>query len=510
MANLQWAVWTEGGVPWRRLGRACLPFLPVFLVAAAAGYVYLNDIDRVNEIYFDEHYYVSVARQMDNGIWFDPCWGDERPLNYEHPPLAKLMMYWSVRALDSEHSVFEGCRSPNDQAVQPDGCDVIEHGEVLQAYESRKGCYDGFLERTKTQGNPVAWRLPSAVLGIAAVLFAGLAAQRIFGSVVAGALAAALVMMDTLVYTSARLAILDIFAAGFTMAAVWAATFPTKKGIFWTATLLGLAFACKYSVLFVGPAVLILVLWTHRRHGVLTRRRFDLSFLLFALMPLVVWILSYWPWWAIWVPEHGVSWTAQHWFELQKAAFSWGTGGYQTHDYASPPAEWFLMVKPTWYYHIWGLPGGKEGWVYAVGNPILWWLGAAVALVALLWVPVRWVLALRAGWAHPLRHARTMSPTGQAIAVTALLPAFAYGGFFLVDRVTFLFYMTLIVPLLCVPLAGALDALWRRRIGGRLAVAGVAVAVLAGFLFYHPVAAGIPIMPERFHDIMGTWPWMDE
>ena len=508
--NLHWTYGVEGGFDLRRLGRGLLPFLPVLLVSAGAGYVYLHDIDRVGEIYFDEHYYISVARQMENGVWFDPCWGDERPLNYEHPPLAKLLIYASVKAFDTEHSVFEGCRSPDDETVQPEGCDLVEHGEVIQTYDTRKGCYDGFLERTKTQGNPVAWRLPSAVLGIMAVLFAGLAAQRIFGSAFAGAMAAALVLMDTLVFTSARLAILDIFAAGFTMAAVWAATFPTKKGIFWTATLLGLAFACKYSVLFVGPAVLILVLWTHRRHGVLTRRRFDLSFVLFALMPLVVWLLTYWPWWVIWIPEHGVSWTAQHWFELQKAAFTWGTGGYQTHPYASPPAEWFLMVKPTWYYRIWGLPEGKEGWVYAVGNPILWWIGAAVAAAALLWVPVRWVFALRAGWAHPLRHAATLSRAGQAIAVTALLPAFAYAGFFLVDRVTFLFYMTLIVPLLCVPLAGALDGLWRQGVGGKALTALVALAVLAGFVYYHPVAAGIPMMPEQFHEIMRRVQWMEE
>lgn len=512
--NMHWTYGLEGGLSMRKVGRASLPFLPVAFITFAAAFVYINDIDRVPEIYFDEHYYVSVARQMDNGIWEDPCWtGDglnQRPLNYEHPPLAKLLMYWSVKDLDTDHAVFEGCRSPDDTNAIVPACNLVEHGEVVGTYDTRKECYDAFTARAKTQGNPVAWRLPSAILGTAAVLFAGLAAQRIFRSAFAGGLAAALVLMDTLVYTSARLAILDIFAAGFTMAAVWAATFPSKKGIFWTATLLGLAFASKYSVLFVGPAVLVLVLWSHRRAGVLTRRRFDLSFLLFAIMPLVVWVASYWPWWTRWIPEQGLSWSVRHWFDIQKAAFSWGTGGYQTHPYASPPLEWFAMVKPTWYYRVWGLPDGKEGWVYAVGNPVLWWMGAAVVLAALLWVPLRWLMALRAGWEHPLRHAGTLSPTGQAIAVTALLPAAAYAGFFLVDRVTFLFYMTLIVPLLCVPLAGYLTSVWNRGIGERISVALAVLAILAAFVYYHPVASSTPLDPERFKQIMRTLPWMQE
>lgn len=632
--NLHWTYGLEGGFTLRRAGRRALPYLPVFLIAGAAAFVYIHDIDRVNEIYFDEHYYVSVARQMDNGIWEDPCWtGDglnHRPLNYEHPPLAKLLIYWSVKDLDTDHAVFEGCRSPDDSNAADPPCNLVEHGEVVSTHESRKACYDAFTARAKSEGNPVAWRLPSALLGVAAVLFAGLAAQRIFQSHFAGGLAAALVLMDTMVFTSARLAILDIFCAGFTMAAVWAATFPSKKGIFWTATLLGLAFACKYSVLFAGPAILILVLWTHRRAGLLTRRRFDLSFVLFPLMALVVWVASYWPWWIRWVPARGVAWSAQHWFEIQKAAFSWGTGGYQTHPYASPPIEWFAQVRPTWYYHIWGLPDGKEGWVYAVGNPVLWWLGAAVALAALMWVPARLVAGWRPRWLlgaalmalrglaaatlaavllvegsavafidgsggdaatafglglgillwavcvgalaflvyrrlewarvasailsgvgvalsllllfqgrssafalgglaadllllvllmapdrrsdarRPFLEFRSLSPAQQALAVAALLPAAAYAGFFLVDRVTFLFYMTLIVPLLCLPLAGYLASAWSRGPNERVTVAIAVLAVLAAFVYYHPVAASVPIDPAHFHRIMGTVPWMQE
>lgn len=522
--NLHWTYGGADGFSLRRSARRLVPWVPVLLVGGAAAFVYVHDIERVPEIYFDEHYYVAVARQMDNGIWEDACWThdinvNQRPLNYEHPPLAKLLMYWSVAELDTDHAIFygadpgpgvphPGCRAPDNTETLTVPCQLVERGRVLGSYDTNKACYDAYIARAKEQGNPLAWRLPSAVLGTAAVLFAGLAAQRIFGSAFAGATAAALVLMDNMVYTSARLAILDVFAAGFTMAAVWAATFPTKRGILGTAAFLGLGFASKYTVLFAGPAVLALVLWTHRRHGVLTRRRFDLTFLSFATLPPAIWIASYWPWWTRWVGQHGLSWSVQHWYAVQKEAFSWGTGGYQTHPYMSPPGEWFAMGKPTWYYHVWGLEGGKEGWVYAIGNPALWWIAAAVAAVALLYVPVRWLLGLRAGKDQPMAAASAVSPRAKAVAITALLPAFAYAGFFLVDRVTFLFYMTLITPLLCLPLAGVLDALWQKGIGARVAVVAVLGVVLAGFLAYFPVASAQPVTCEHYLWIMDLLPWM--
>lgn len=522
--NLNWTYGGAEGFSLRKFGRSLVPFVPVFLVTAAAGTVYLWDIERPHEIYFDEHYYVTVARQMDNGIWEDPCWIrdslDHRPVNYEHPPLGKLLIYWSIAELDTDHAVFQGddpgpghrqpgCRNPDDATVFTAGqCNLIEHGRILATYDNNKDCYSAFTQRAREEGNPLAWRLPSAILGIATVLFAGLAAQRIFGTPFAGALASALVLLDTLVLSASRIALLDIFAAGFTMAAVWAATFPTKRGILATAVLLGLGFASKYAVAFAGPAVLVLLVWTHRRHGVLTRRRFDLALGSFIVAPLAVWVLSYWPWWSLWIREHGLGWAVSHWYEVQKVAIGWGVGGYASHPYASPPGEWFAMAKPTWYYHVWSLPGGKEGWVYAIGNPALWWIAAVVILGALLTVPLRWVWALRAGWEHPVRHASTLSPRGQAIVVTALLPAFAYGGFFLVDRATFLFYMALIVPLLTIPLAGFLDDLWQRGRPQRLVVAAALAAILLGFVVYYPLAATVPMTCEQYLDVFDILPYM--
>ncbi len=519
LGNLHWTYGGDRGFSlrdslgrtWRKVRSAWLAILAFTLLAGGATWVYFDHLDRVDELYFDEHYYVTVGRQIDNGIWEDPCWIndgelDHRPLNYEHPPLAKLLMAWSIMAFDTDHAVFEGCRSPDD--TNPTTCNLVEHGQVLATTDSRKACYDAYTARAKAEGNPVAWRLPSAVLGVCTVLFIGLAGHRLFGNVFAGFLAGLLVLLDTLVYTSARMAILDIFAAGFLAIAIYAATFPSRRGVAMTALFLGLAFCSKYTVVFAGPGVALLSLWTQRRAGVLGRRRFDLNLACFALIPLAVWLLSYWPWWGLWVPDMGLEGAVGHWLHVQGAALDWGARGYQQHAYASPASHWLAMDRPTFYYHVWGFGDGTEGWVFAVGNPILWWAASLATVLAVLVPIVAWGFAFHDDRIGPLRWFASLRRDTQAAVLAAVLAGSTYGFFFLPDRVTFLFYMTLVVPVACLSLAGVLHLLWRHGWWTRPVVAVVLVGVLAAALFYLPVASGEHIPCERYREVMDLIPWM--
>lgn len=515
LGNLHWTYGGAEGFSLKAGLKKALPFLPFLLLTTASGWVYFDHLDRVPELYFDEHYYVSVARQIDNGVWEDPCWVndqelDHRPLNYEHPPLAKLLIAWSVMRFDSDHAVFEGCRSPDD--TNPQTCNVVEHGTVVQVTNSRKECYDAYTARAKAEGNPYAWRAPSAILGMCAVVFIALAAYRLFGTVFAGCLAGSLVLMDTLVYTSARMAILDIFATGFLAIAVFAATFPSKKGVLATAAFLGLAFSCKYTVVFAGPGVALLSIWTQRRAGQLTRRRFDLNLAAFSLLPLAIWVLTYWPWWSLWIPDMGLVGAVKHWAHVQGAAIKWDASGYQQHAYASPASDWLAMRRPTFYYHVWGFGDGTEGWVFAVGNPVLWWTFSAAAVLGILtpiagWLRVRLQEGSSVG---PFAWFRQQPMDFQGAVLAAVLAVSTYGFFFLPDRVTFLFYMTLVVPLGCLALAGVLHLMWQRTWADRAMVAVIVVAVLVGCLFYLPVASAERITCPHFHRIMDLVPWMDD
>ncbi|MCA1810428.1 MAG: glycosyltransferase [Halobacteriales archaeon] len=477
-------------------------WLPIVVLVILSGGLYFTALDGIRDVYFDEHYYVSVAHQMDDQVWEDPCWEHDatlprRPLNYEHPPLAKLILYASVHRYDNpDIRAFDGCRSPDDTSG------------------GGKERYDAFTQQLREEGNPWAWRAPSAVMGVATVTFTALAARRIFGSHLAGALAGSFALLDNLLLSSSRIALLDIFATGFAVVAVYFAAQPTRRGVLLAALFLGLGFSCKYYVLFAGPPTLILSLWAHHRAGVLRKRRFDLHIASYALLPLAVWVATYAPWWVIWSRTDGVSWAIVHWVKVQVAAFSWDTVGTQTHQYASRPWQWLAMSRPMSYIGpATPFPSGDFAarYIYAIGNPFLWW-AAFAATLAILGSTAYGVLR------NLVRRAKgpfaALSPTRQALFIAALFPLFTFGSFALLGsgpRTMFIFYMTLVVPFLALVLGGALAALWRSGWPlARTATGVVCAIVLAGFLLYFPLSIYLEVPRSWFHAILHAVPWMSE
>lgn len=489
VGNLQW---TYGGLDRFRLRdalRSRVAWIPFFLLVIGAGMTYFHDLDSVDAIYFDEHYYLSVAQQARNGVWMDPCWDDDeldmRPLNYEHPPLAKLIITWSVDRFQDFDGVFSGCRDPDS------------------------GAYDAFTDDMQEQGQPYAWRGPSAVMGTATVLFAGLAAGRLFGGPLPAFLAGAFVFLDNLILVMSRVAVLDIFATAFMTAAVWAATFGSRRGTLASALLLGLGFACKYYVAFAGVPVLLINVWAHARHAPPSWRRALRLASTYAGAALAVWVLCYIPWWRIWIPELGLVGALVHFAKVTGAALAWGAAGQQTNDYLSRPHEWFTMGRPMRYYGAWGIgPDDKVRYIYSIGNPVMWW-SAAAAVLAPLGRPA-WLLVRRGGERGDLRAWwSALGRTAHAAILASALVVGTYGSFFLLARDTFLFYMTVVVPTLAIALAGGLTHAFRSGAGWRRALLPVTLAlVLAAYLWYYPVTAGTVITQERLDAIFDLLPWM--
>ncbi len=421
---------------------AAREWVPIVVLLVASTGLYFSALDSVEDRYFDESYYLVVAHQMDAGIWMDPCPHDGNldpmPLNYEHPPLAKLMMYASVHAYDSfnaandpvNHGIFAGCRDPNCDPATNSGCIrkeacYVDDGTKLYA---GKPCYDAWVKDMRAQGNPYAWRGASALMGVITVVFAALAARRLFASTMAGVLAGAFVLLDNLVLSSSRIALLDIFATGFMVVAVYFATFATRRGVFLTTLFLGLGFSCKFYVLFAGPPILLLSLWTHYHAGVLRKPRFTLHMLAYPIVPLGVFLATYTPWLVMWTKAKGIGWAFGHFIAVQAAAIKWDSTGKQTHDYVSPPSEWLAMVTPMNYLSSSKTYNVSDGTsytlyrdIYAIGNPILWWGATVVVVAVILWLGARLAQAMLASARPPapavsVAPASGMPPAAQARA----------------------------------------------------------------------------------------------
>ena len=155
------------------------------------------------------------------------------------------------------------------------------------------------------------------------------------------------------------------------------------------------------------------------------------------------------------------------------------------HPYESHPRGWLLDNRPVGVELESDIPPGEQGCtapkgetclrqVLALGNPAVWWLGAAALAAGLWW----WVARRDWRFGVPL------------VAVAAAwLPWFHWN-----ERSIFFFYAVAIIPFTCAALAMVLGVVlgpasgpvWRRRWGA--AVVGlVMVAVVACFAFFWPI-----------------------
>ncbi|MHB8620871.1 MAG: glycosyltransferase family 39 protein [Chloroflexota bacterium] len=154
---------------------------------------------------FDEHYYVNAARVM-LGLPVpagQPYAGSQPGLdpNTEHPPLGKLLIAGSMALFGD---------------------------------------------------NPYGWRVPAVLFGTAAIGLTAAIVRAAGGSRPAALAAAFLVAFDNLAFVHSRVATLDIFVVGFSLAAVycWLRRWPVAAG-----TALALAGLVKINGLWLAPGL---------------------------------------------------------------------------------------------------------------------------------------------------------------------------------------------------------------------------------------------------------------
>ena len=190
---------------------------------------------------FDEVYHAKTALQYLQG---------ENPTEWVHPPTAKLL---------------------------------IAAGVWVFGYE------------------PWAWRLMPVLAGIALAPVFYLLARTVLATERAAVLASVILLADGVYLVQSRTAMTNIFAVCFQLAAalfllraVLRPVLPVKEmmlaGLF-----LGLALSTRWTSLF-ATAFLGLVLLAVRRRRVLTPRELGLTFVAFAAIPLVLYVVSYVPW----------------------------------------------------------------------------------------------------------------------------------------------------------------------------------------------------------------------
>jgi dolichyl-phosphate-mannose--protein O-mannosyl transferase len=410
-------------------GRAAI--LPGLLFAAGLA-LYLPRLAVPNAYIFDEVYHAYTAGQYAAGNADAYVW-------YTHAPRKDVAYMWNHPPL-GVHLISLGIRLWGDRSF--------------------------------------GWRFMSAVFGALGLAVAFWLARALTGSVGIALLSAALLMMDGLYFVQSRTGMLDVFGVVFMMVALlefhrfWTSA-PERAGrrLAWVGLFLGLAIATKwnaaYASLLIGLASVGRIAWRSRPAA---RLLLDLGWVALGLLviPAAVYGLAY-------VPFLLTGHSLAQLVELQRQIFVYHSRLTATHAYQSSWWQWPLVIRPVWYYVLYG-----KGWIantYALANPLLHWaLVPAVAWLAWWW-----------------------GRKGDAALVTLLIGFFGqWLPWALVPRISFAYHFLPAVPFGCVAVAMAVAHLGRAPGPGRWIAWGYVALVVAAFVFFFPIYSAVPLPNTSF------------
>ena len=342
---------------------------------------------------------------------------------------------------------------------------------------------------------PLGWRIGPALFG-ALALFAAMRALW-FASCSRFATIAFGVLLATgfALFVQARIAMLDIFMAGFVLLALWmlAAACREHETARWRLALAGAALGCAMAAkwnaiplaVLPGLAFLAVRLRSAGRHFLTADRGAPIGGMTLAeaavwlgALPLAVYALAYAPM-ALFetgaVPPDGLIDHHRRMLELQEQVV-------EPHTYQSVWWQWAANWRAIWY--LYEVVDGAQRGVLLVGNPLTMLAG----LPAMAWC----------AWAGVAR---------QRYDALALAALYAVGlGLWIAAPKPVQFYYHYLLPgcFLLAALALALDELWKR--GWRwlpLAVLGGSAAL---FAFFWPILTAAPLDGS---DAFLRWTWLD-
>lgn len=201
---------------------------------------------------------------------------------------------------------------------------------------------------------PWGWRVPGAILGVVAVYLVFQLGLKLFQDQQTALLASFLFAFDGLNFVQSRTGMNDIYLVTFILASL---LFFFKRHFFYSAIFLGLALASKWSAVYLFIFYLVMFLYDLKN----IRRIY-----LFVLVPLVIYLLSYVPFFVL---GHDIN----QFFELHKQMFNYHINLKAGHDYASSWWSWPLSLYPVWF-HVEYFKDSIAN-IFTAGNPIVFWFG---------------------------------------------------------------------------------------------------------------------------------------
>jgi len=258
---------------------------------------------------------------------------------------------------------------------------------------------------------PFGWRIMGTLFGVAMIPVMYAFGKKIFGKRFYAFCSAFLIMFDFMHFSQTRIATIDSYSTLFIILMYYYMYdyFVNKsyvlgfraslKPLFLSGLFLGLGAASKW-IAFYGAAGLALLFfvtkvseyndykklikkdppkgsWVHRFFPQHIGFTFAYCVFAFALLPLLIYILSYIPWMQVPGEGHGLN----LFFKNSQSMLSYHSDLTDTHPYQSSWWEWPIMFKPMAFYFGSDLEPNMASKIFTMGNPAIWWTGILVFVI---------------------------------------------------------------------------------------------------------------------------------
>lgn len=394
-----------------------------------------------NHYYFDEVYHAVTAKAYaDNNPApydpFSPAPKEGTAYDWLHPPLAKLIQAGSIKIFGDE---------------------------------------------------PFGWRLPSVIFGTAIIPATFVLAYLLFGPLTA-IFASTVIAFENLTFVMSRITMNDVFVTFFIIVSfIYGWRYLKKDGLgdlLLMSIFLGLAISSKWTGVWALVAILDYIIWYK-----LPKKQFDPELLLLLVVPGIIYLASYGQ---FWLQGHSI----QQFIDLHKQIWWYQNRGDLEHSYGTTPlycvpeglggprsfCPWVLNSRGV--YFSYEQYGDKAGYIYALGNPLIFWVG------------IIGVLFLIGKYLEDKKKEYLLILAGYFIFWVPWIFA---------PRILFLYHFLPSIPFLSIALGIMLTSIYRSRFKF-LSIAIVLIFALVFFYFY-PISSGWPINPDSIDKYMWLKTW---
>jgi dolichyl-phosphate-mannose-protein mannosyltransferase len=335
------------------------------------------------------------------------------------------------------------------------------------------------------------WRFFQALFGGLGTIVIYIVGKELFQSKRAGVFAGFLYTFDSFIFVLSRITMVDVFLMNFILLAslfvIKYAKTRSNKFIYVSGFFCGLSMSVKwsgvYATEFLAAVALVVMYYTgvqsDKQSGesyiVPTLKLLKTLLLGFLVIPLIVYVATYLPYF---LHGHGLS----DFIALQEGMFWYHKSITQSHPYQSQWWEWPILLRTVFLYL--GEYEDKHRYIYALGNPFIWWTGCLFLFVGIVQVIRKELPAL-------------------AFAVLSVL-AYWLPWALSPRKVTFLYHFLPSFGFVVLVIAYFLDLIWERFQSGKYLVLLYLLIAAGTFVYFYPILAAVPISD----DSLGRYFWL--